>query len=692
MASQGRSSPELMLQIPGYTIIRELGRGGMATVYLAVQNSVNRRVALKVLLHSATGRDADISARFMREARIVAQLQHPNIVAIYDVSEFDAGVYMAMEYLPGGTLAERCSNTFIARDALLLIGELCNALDYAHARGFIHRDIKPDNILFREDDTLVLSDFGIARALQSDTRMTRTGMILGTPRYMSPEQIQGVTLDARSDLYSLGILCFQLLTGQTPFSAENVMAIGMQHLSQPVPELPKALAFLQPFVNKLLAKELGARYTSAVDVAEQVKAMLAENEAALDQCWFDAYRAPDRDGSTGHSLLELKHVKHPLVRPLILGGVLAVAAIFGYFLFNPFSQSLDSSSPQARLNSGSSFNPVIGNNALQLSTRDEKLARAQQLALEGKVLATSGEHAIGLYRELLKETPEDDVLSAALDTLIASQQNRLDLYIKAGDVASAEALLVALKQHTDLGEGLAVFEAKLMAQKKRIANAARVDEYLTLARAAEQRGELWQPRETNAAYYYGRILNLDPQDRFATTRLVRIKTSLDASIRDAIEEEQPEKASELLAYFDLVEVDMSARQSAKDTLAKEIAVIKSAIARREKALRDFVELQQKFSHIIDDPEMRADKAQQAVDLLNRMAELQPTENVSPMQRSLEERVSVRVGGLIKTKSFDDALALMDAAESLLGETPKFRNFKKDIEEEKNSESLMPLSF
>ena len=186
--------------IPGYSILRKLGEGGMATVYLAVQDSLEREVALKVmspLLNS----DPSFAARFKREARIIAQLSHASIVPVFEVGAHQSNHYLSMEYLPGGDLKRRildgqCDASLAAK----MCASLCAALDMAHRKGFVHRDIKPENILFRGDGTPVLTDFGIARALDSGRSMTVAGMLVGTPDYMSPEQVKGLELDGRSDL------------------------------------------------------------------------------------------------------------------------------------------------------------------------------------------------------------------------------------------------------------------------------------------------------------------------------------------------------------------------------------------------------------------------------------------------------------------------------------------------------------
>ena len=243
--------------IPGYRIVRELGHGGMATVYLAVQESLQRQVALK-LLSPALAADPQAAERFLREGRIAAKLTHRHIVSIHDVGVHAGQPYLAMEYLPGGTLAAPMPPA----QAMLVLREVAFALEHAQAHGVVHRDIKPENILRREDGSYALSDFGIARAMDAGSGMTQEGVTIGTPHYMSPEQLQGLAVDGRSDLYSLGVLFYQLLTGQLPYRGTDGWAIGMQHISAPLPQLPEALAAFQPIVSRLMAKDPAQRPSS----------------------------------------------------------------------------------------------------------------------------------------------------------------------------------------------------------------------------------------------------------------------------------------------------------------------------------------------------------------------------------------------------------------------------------------------
>lgn len=254
------------IEIPGYEIRKEIGRGGMAQVHLAVQKKFGRLVALKVVTADYST-DSRFKERFIRESRINARLTHPNIVQVYDVGSFEQWLYLVLEYIRGGDLDQRLERGMQVFDLLRVVRDMCKALDYAHGKGFVHRDIKPENILFREDGSAVLTDFGIARFTDSGPTITRVGTVVGTPQYMSPEQAAGRELDGRSDLYSLGIVFYRMLTGEVPFKADSAVSIGIRHLQDPIPRLPSHLAVFQPIIDKCLAKKPEQRYQTGAELS-----------------------------------------------------------------------------------------------------------------------------------------------------------------------------------------------------------------------------------------------------------------------------------------------------------------------------------------------------------------------------------------------------------------------------------------
>lgn len=251
------------LNIPGYVIKEKIGTGGMATVYLAVQSSLERLVALKVM-SPALAADQNFSKRFLREARTIASLSHPHIVPIYEVGVTENYLhYFAMQHLPGGDLAGRLRRGIDEMELVRVLTAIARALGFAHEHGFVHRDVTPGNILFDKTDNPVLTDFGIARDMSQTTRITNTGVSVGTSQYMSPEQARGGNIDYRSDLYSLGTVCFECLAGRPPYEGVDGFAIAYAHVFEPVPQLEERLAHWQPFIDRALAKDPAERFQGA---------------------------------------------------------------------------------------------------------------------------------------------------------------------------------------------------------------------------------------------------------------------------------------------------------------------------------------------------------------------------------------------------------------------------------------------
>jgi hypothetical protein len=258
-----------------YSIIRVLGGGGMAKVYLAHDEVLDRDVALKVL-REQFAEDGEFVERFKREARSAA-LSHPNIVQIYDRGTAgDGSSYIAMEYVPGGTIKERASRSgpLAPETAVSLALQIAEALGAAHERGIVHRDIKPQNVLLTATGDAKVTDFGIARAT-SATTISQRSVVLGTASYMSPEQAMGEPATPKSDLYSLGVVLYEMLSGELPYTAENPVAVSMKHVNEPLcppkelnPQIPEGLNVL---VTKLLAKDPEDRYESATELAEDLR-------------------------------------------------------------------------------------------------------------------------------------------------------------------------------------------------------------------------------------------------------------------------------------------------------------------------------------------------------------------------------------------------------------------------------------
>jgi len=286
-AAAAKKDPPILLQngaakptLGRYEILQELGQGAMGIVYLGQDPSINREVAVKTINYADIAPDelSDVKARFFREAEAAGKLSHPNIVTIYDMGEDHDMAYIAMELLKGKELTHYCQkqNLLSLKRVLKMVSAVAEALGYAHSQQVVHRDIKPANILHLDDDQVKVADFGIARVISSSK--TQTGIIFGTPSYMSPEQVAGKKVDGRSDLFSLGVVFYELLTGARPFKGDNMTAL-LYAVSNteyaPLGEIaPKTPSYCVEIVDRLLAKGLSKRYQSASQVIKDVQSCL----------------------------------------------------------------------------------------------------------------------------------------------------------------------------------------------------------------------------------------------------------------------------------------------------------------------------------------------------------------------------------------------------------------------------------
>jgi serine/threonine-protein kinase PpkA len=313
----------------------------MATVYLAVQESLCRHVALKVMNQLLIS-DEDFRRRFLNEGRLIAKLSHPSIVTVYDIGVSESIHYLSMTYLPGGTLKEKIGAGLPLGYALYILRCVADALGYAHERGIVHRDIKPGNVLFSESGAPVLTDFGIAKTLGDQTKLTSAGMAVGSAGYMSPEQAVGREVDNRSDLYSLGILFWQMLTGSLPYSDRDPFVLALKHANDPVPRLPARLQRYQPVIDGLLAKSPEDRLGTADELVQAIERIPFEDmvlgaagdaDATVLVPWI-AEQTPSRSKRLGR---EPQPTPPPQTRRLKLAsalvmvlGVVGVGAYIGY--------------------------------------------------------------------------------------------------------------------------------------------------------------------------------------------------------------------------------------------------------------------------------------------------------------------------------------------------------------------------
>ena len=262
------------LNIPGYQIKAHIGSGGMAVVFRAIQESLQRPVALKVLKNTES---KEWTERFLNEGRILASLSHRNIITVHDIGIHAGHIYISMEYVEGGDLKPRIEAGMTPKEALEILTTVGEALEVAHKKGVIHRDVKPGNILFRQDGTPVMADYGIAKDFERETDVTVDGTVIGTPDYLAPEQARIEPVDGRTDVYGLGIIFYEMLTGKKPFDGASAVHIVFKHLNEPIPQLPGALAMYQPLLEKMTAKEPEDRFAGATEMLSAVTELRVSN-------------------------------------------------------------------------------------------------------------------------------------------------------------------------------------------------------------------------------------------------------------------------------------------------------------------------------------------------------------------------------------------------------------------------------
>jgi eukaryotic-like serine/threonine-protein kinase len=262
------------IKVPGYSMVKEIATSNFSSVFLARSERLRRNVVLKVMSRGTTQREIDDGERFQREYEIISSIQHRAIAEIYDFGELPNHQYLAMEYIPCGDLRDRLRNPMSIDDSLYYLRSIAEALRVIHVFGILHRDLKPANVMLREDNSPVLIDFGLARrSVEAGT--TSVGQVLGSPYYISPEQSQGLKVDARTDLYSLGVMFFEMLTGHRPYIGKSAMEIMEQHAASSVPRLPSHVALQQALVDRLMAKELSHRYASADELLADLGPVVA---------------------------------------------------------------------------------------------------------------------------------------------------------------------------------------------------------------------------------------------------------------------------------------------------------------------------------------------------------------------------------------------------------------------------------
>jgi serine/threonine-protein kinase PpkA len=443
----------------------------MASVYLAVQESLDRHVALKLLKRFDEPTESE---RFLNEGKFIASLNHRNIITIHDLGLVGERHYISMEYLEGGTLQDRIQSMMSPGEALDLLVQVGECLDFAHRKGIVHRDIKPANILFHGDGTPILSDFGIAKQRATDSALTMDGMALGSPYYLSPEQAEGLPLDGRADLYALGVILFELLTGRRPYEGRSPVEVIMAHLTQPVPELPEPLSGYQDLLVRLMAKGRHQRFPTAGALVKHVRALR------------DATAAP---------LSRLPPAGKPDAPVFVVGrkGALGIAALGGVLIIATAAVIIDPDREEAQ-----SAAAIAGSARSVGPVRTVTNSRSPQPDLPSvAVPAPAGGDPV-----LTPLSPGSPTVSA-----LASSTDPVE---SIGSMATEEPM-------ADFGPSAAPDSRAMELRRQQT-----IQGLLALAQTALEAYDLTKPAGRNAHHYYRQVLDLEAAHPQATQGIVAV--------------------------------------------------------------------------------------------------------------------------------------------------------------------------
>ncbi len=417
------------MEIPGYKIQHRVGQGGMASVYLAIQESLNRSVVLKILEINGPTASETLIERFLSEGRIVATLNHPNIITVFDIGIADEAMFISMEYIDGGDLKTRMELPITPDTALDYLAKIGAGLHTAHRRGVVHRDIKPANIMFRDDDTPLITDFGIAKQTDLiDKDLTSTGLFLGSPNYVSPEQADGIVIDGRADIYSLGCMFYEMLTGKKPYISATVFDVIIQHKQAPVPVFDDELAEFQPLLNKMMAKNRDDRFADAAVMVESIKDLQRQRNSEPSNVVFNV---------TGEHLAAQSTTKNTPTLNILLLLLMTSGGIFGTLQYAESRMNNDSakiqnvptdsvltenlpeiklSDPSDPIDSTDAASPVATETSEEMSADVVKALHwlGKKSLEEYRLTHPPKDNAYYYYSRLLEVNPMDKVAAAGL--------------------------------------------------------------------------------------------------------------------------------------------------------------------------------------------------------------------------------------------------------------------------------------
>ncbi len=676
------------IKIPGYELIEEIGSGGMAKVYLGMQVLLERKVAIKILHQRLSAESEEFKKRFFTEGRVLAKLQHDNIVSIIDIGEADGMLYMVMEYVETGTLTDWLKKNQITADqAIQICSKVGLALHSVHLKHIVHRDLKPSNILLRDINTPLLTDFGIARETDQEQGLTQTGHILGTLQYMSPEQIRGMHVDHRSDIYALGLMFYRLLVGRLPFVANSQYDLSRMQCEDVPPPLPPNLADIQPIMDAMLAKDPADRFQSCLEFVKAVQSLsvidrdfATELEGAtriydpsqLSSGSFSTGRHSGQYSDRHSGQFSDRHSgqfsdRHSgqftgrtgpmesggyeatrmmtgqqgragsgLVKKLVMFGVpalLLVVAIGLYFTLWYVPSSGLSDADQRRVDN---YLRRVDADLLKLQIDSPPEDNAVFELRKALALAPDYEPALDRARQIAEfyETDARDLIDAK------KPAEALEVINKGLEVDPQYENLVILQDDVS---------TMLAAQKRQ----AEIAEALRVAADYQSKGMLVEPPDTNAYAAFKKVLELDPQNGVANQGLEAILTSL------------MDKAEKSLAGGDLAQAGQQVQKI--DSLFpnnRRVTEIRTRISTKEREIREQTEVEE-FLRVaqrqMDEGKLTEPESDNALESFTQALNRQP-DNAAAIKglAQIAESFTAQANGALKKGEFSTALKLANS--------------------------------
>jgi serine/threonine-protein kinase PpkA len=675
------------LKIPGYELIEEIGAGGMAKVYLGIQVLLERKVAIKILHQRLSAESEEFKKRFFTEGKVLAKLQHHNIVSIIDIGEVDGMLYMAMEYVENGTLTDWLKRQEVTVDqAIQICSKIGLALHAVHMKHIVHRDLKPSNILLRDINTPLLMDFGIARETDQEHGLTQTGHILGTLQYMSPEQIRGMHVDHRSDIYALGLMFYRLLIGRLPFVANSQYDLSRMQCEDIPPPLPPQLADIQPVMDAMLAKDPADRFQSCLEFCKAVQNLsvtsddFASELEGATQIYDPSQLSTGGFGSGRHSAQhsdrhsgqfsdrhsdryserhsgqftgrtdsrtsggyeatrmmtsEQRKSGSGVLKKLLIFGLPIFAIVLALGLYFTIWYVPSSGLSDANQRRVDNYLRRVDADLLKLQIDSPPEDNAVFELRKALALAPEYEPALDRARQIAEFYETD-----ALDLIDANKPEEAAEVIKRGlEVDPAYDNLVILDEE---------ITSMLAAQKRQ----AEITEALNIAADYQSQGMLIEPEETNAYGAFKKVLDLDPQNRLANQGLESVLTTL------------LDQAEQTLADGDLEAAGAQVLKA--DSLfpnTRRVTDINTQITTRQREIRDEAEVAE-FLRVaggqLDEGKLVEPASDNALESFTQVLNRQP-DNTSAIDglTLIATRFTSQANEALQREEFSEALRLAD---------------------------------